>query len=52
MPVIGFLNGASRQTRAMVACIPAGLVETGYVEGSNVAIEFRWADTELNGCPN
>jgi hypothetical protein len=44
VPVIGFL--ASRSAQASVKNLEAfrkGLSETGYVEGRNVAIEFRWA---------
>jgi putative ABC transport system substrate-binding protein len=45
MPVIGFMNAASAQsyTRHLSAFLK-GLAETGYVDGQNVAIEYRWAE--------
>jgi hypothetical protein len=46
MPVIGILNSASLETanRENFAAFHRGLAETGYVEGRNVAIEYRWAE--------
>ena len=52
MPVIGFLSGSSPGTFApLVAAVRQGLSETGYVEGQNVAIEYRWARGTMIGCP-
>src|SRR5438132_13024515 len=44
-PVIGFLNGGSPNSFAhLVRAFHRSLAAMGYVEGQNVAIEYRWAD--------
>jgi len=51
-PVIGFLYAGSPEPSAhLLAAFRKGLTETGYVEGQNVAIEFRWARNETDRLP-
>jgi putative ABC transport system substrate-binding protein len=52
MPVIGFLHGASPASYApTLTAFGRGLKETGYIEGQNVAIEFRWAHNDRERLP-
>ena len=52
MPVIGYLDGTSPGPGApLVAAFRQGLGETGYVEGKNLAIEYRWAEFRYDRLP-
>ena len=52
MPVIGFLNSSSPQAYVgRLRAFQQGLSETGYVDGRNVAIEYRWAEDHYERLP-
>ena len=52
MPVIGFLNPTSPDALAdRLRAFRQGLKDTGYVEGENVTIEYRWAENQIDRLP-
>src|SRR5689334_5428324 len=52
IPVVGFMSSRSAEDSVReVAAFRRGLAETGYVEGRNVAIEFRWAQGRFDRLP-
>ena len=52
MPVIGFLHvGSAAQLHGQIAGFHHGLKEAHYVEGQNVAVEYRWAEDEFDRLP-
>jgi putative ABC transport system substrate-binding protein len=52
IPLVGILNSSSsRSTLPYMAAFLRGLRETGYIEGRNVAIEYRWADDNFDRLP-
>jgi ABC-type uncharacterized transport system substrate-binding protein len=52
MPVIGFLDSTSPETYAdRLRAFRQGLKDAGFVEGENVAIEYRWAENQINRLP-
>ena len=53
MPVVGFLSTRSaRESEALVAGFRAGLKESGFVEGQNVVVEYRWAEAQFDRLPS
>jgi len=49
MPVVGFLAAVSLETSVLyLAAFRKGLGETGFIEGQNVAIEYRWAEGQYD----
>jgi putative ABC transport system substrate-binding protein len=52
LPVVGFLDTATADERlSLVTSFRQGLAETGYVEGQNVVIEYRWAEGHYDRLP-
>ena len=52
LPVIGFLDsGSPSPTSDVLAAFRRGLGDAGFVEGSNVAIEYRWAEDQFDRLP-
>src|ERR1700720_1691801 len=52
MPVVGFLRGTSANASAdILAALRRGLTEAGYIEGQNIAIEYRWAENRDERLP-
>jgi putative ABC transport system substrate-binding protein len=52
LPIIGFLGGGSAEAFAhVVAAFGQGLYETGFAEGQNVTIEYRWAEGQYDRLP-
>src|SRR5262249_26439589 len=52
MPVVGLLHGASQEKfAANVAAFKQGLSQTGFIDGKNVAIEYRWANGQYDQLP-
>ena len=51
-PVIGYLNGTSPEANApLLAAFRQGLSDTGWADGQNVAIEYRWAEFHYDRLP-
>jgi hypothetical protein len=52
MPVVGYLNGTNPEANAVqLAAFRQGLSETGWVEGQNLNIEYRWAEFRYDQLP-
>jgi ABC-type uncharacterized transport system substrate-binding protein len=53
VPVIGYLGGTTfEMTRGYVAAFHRGLADTGFIEGRNVTIEYRWAEGRNDRLPS
>ena len=52
-PLVGFLNPTSPDPNVdLLRAFRQGLKETGYVESENVAIEYRWAENQIDRLPS
>src|SRR5262245_31978272 len=52
MPVIGFIDASFAAERTeFMAAFRQGLADAGYVEGQNVAIDYRWAENQIDRLP-
>ena len=53
VPVIGYLGAQSAELDYKLATVPflQGLKETGYIEGQNVVLEYRWAENQVDRLP-
>src|SRR6516165_5053513 len=52
IPVVGFLGVTSAGSQPYLAAFRQGLSETGYVEGDNVLVEYRWSEDQYNRLPD
>jgi putative tryptophan/tyrosine transport system substrate-binding protein len=52
MPVVGFINAASAESyKRQVAAFLKGLAQSGYIDGQNVKVEYRWAEGQYDQMP-
>jgi putative ABC transport system substrate-binding protein len=52
MPVVGFMNAADAESdKQQLVAFLKGLEEVGYIEGKNVAFEYRWAEAKIERLP-
>ena len=51
MPMIGYLSNSGSTAPGLITAFRQGLSEAGYVEGQNVAIEYRWAEGRYDRYP-
>jgi putative tryptophan/tyrosine transport system substrate-binding protein len=51
LPVVAYIGASAEVGVGYVAAFRKGLGETGYVEGQNVAVEYRWAENQYDRLP-